>query len=305
MSEFSNSFKIPTLGEVESSLADLDAAIIGHTKWLTEWNTRVICGIPVEQRYISEESYRESYFGRWYYSQHADFMAQNPLFTSIGECHRMVHLGMSAIIEKIHNGEPITRSDYSAFIDTEASFSESLISLRDELFKLLLSFDHLTGALNRQAFFHLLEQEYARVKRFGEPGCVVVIDADNFKKVNDSYGHAAGDRVLIAITNLVVANMRPYDSICRYGGEEFLICMPMTTVEAAHNIIDRIREKLSQKDIELPDGEHLKVSASFGIAPMSAQEELKETIEHADKALYRAKVNGRNRVEVWHGSGDN
>ena len=299
MSSLSNSIKTPTLSEVESSFAELDAAILGHSKWLTEWNTRIICGIPVEEKYISENSYRESYFGRWYYASHADFLNQNPGFMAIEKFNRMVHAEMSDIVKKVNGGIPVSRAEYKSFIDSETAFSESIINLRDDLFKLLLSFDHLTGALNRQAFFHLLEQEYARVTRLGEQGCVVLLDIDKFKNINDKFGHAAGDKVLIAITNFILENMRPYDSICRYGGEEFLICMPNTTIETSHSVIDRIREKLSQKNMCVSDGNYIKVSASFGIAPMSAKEALKDTIEQADKALYQAKMGGRNKVVVW------
>ncbi|MEN8170802.1 MAG: diguanylate cyclase [Pseudomonadota bacterium] len=299
MSQLSNSFKTPTMGEVESSFSELDEAIIGHGKWLTEWNTRVVCGIPVEDKYTSEKSYRESCFGRWYYAKHADFLNQNPGYIAIDKLHRTVHAEMSAIVKKVNSGKPVTRDDYKSFIDAEGAFSESIINLRDDLFKLLLSFDHLTGALNRQAFFHILEQEHARIIRFGDPGCIVMLDIDKFKNVNDKFGHAAGDKVLVSIANFIIENMRPYDSICRYGGEEFLICMPETTIEVSHRIIERIREKLSQENICVSNDHCIKVSASFGVAPMSATEKLKDTIEYADRALYQAKVSGRNKVVIW------
>ena len=299
MSQLSDSINSPTLSEVESSFTELNDAIIGHTKWLTEWNTRVICGIPVEDQYTSEESHKDCYFGRWFYGEHACFLQQEPEFTAIKELHCMVHNRMHAIVKKANSGEPITRTEYESFVNSEASFSESLINLRDELYKLLLSFDYLTGAFNRQAFFHILEKEYARVTRFNEPGCIVLLDVDNFKNINDKFGHAAGDKALTFIAGFIIENMRPYDSICRYGGEEFLICMPKTTIDISYRIINRIREDLSQKKIYLSDDDLIKVSASFGIAPMSAEEKLQDTIEHADKALYQAKTSGRNKVVVW------
>jgi len=126
-----------------------------------------------------------------------------------------------------------------------------------------------------------------------------LLDIDKFKSINDNLGHAVGDKVLIAIANFIIEKIRPYDSICRYGGEEFLICMPKTTVEMSHGIIDRVREELSQKTICVSDEDCIKISASFGIAPMLADEELKVTIEHADKVLYQAKKSGRNKVRVW------
>lgn len=289
----------PTLGEVESAFAELDEAIIGHSKWLIEWNTRIICGIPVEQKYISRESYRECYFGRWYYAQHANFLLQYPSFIAIDQLHRTVHNQMIAIVTKANRGDLVARNDYESFVAAEAALSEAIVSLRDGLYELLLSFDHLTGALNRQAFFHLLEQEYARVVRFDEPGCVVLLDIDHFKQVNDQFGHAAGDKALVAVANYIISNIRPYDSVCRYGGEEFLVCMPKTTLDAAYGITDRIRDGLSQQQIGLPHDEAVQITASFGIALMSKDDSLKDIVEHADTALYQAKEGGRNRVCVW------
>lgn len=302
MLQSSGLVKTPTFSEVETSFAKLNDAIAGHSKWLVEWNTRVLCGIPVEVQYTSEESHRNCYFGRWLYGEHAGFLQDKPELAVIKELHCMVHDRMRATVKKANGGEPVTRADYKYFIDSEISLSESLLSLRDELYKLLLSFDYLTGALNRQAFFHILEQEYARITRFGELGCVVLLDIDNFKHINDKFGHAAGDKALISIAGFIIENMRPYDSICRYGGEEFLICMPKTTIDISHSIIDRIREELSQIKICVSDGNYIKASASFGIAPMSAEEEFKETIVHADNALYQAKTSGRNKVGVWTGN---
>jgi diguanylate cyclase (GGDEF)-like protein len=97
--------------------------------------------------------------------------------------------------------------------------------------------------------------------------------------------------------------MRPYDSVCRYGGEEFLICMPKTTAEISYGIVDRIREMLSREKIPLTENEAIQISASFGIAVMSPGEALNETIDHADSALYQAKSGGRNRVVLWEGNG--
>ena len=302
MSQSSDYIKTPTFNEVKSSFTEINDAIIGHTKWLMEWNTRIICGIPVEDQYISEESHRNCYFGRWFYGKHANFLLHKPEFVAIKEQHRMVHNRMRAVVIKANSDEPVTRTEYEHFIESEASFSESLINLRDELYELLLSFDFLTGIFNRQAFFHILEQEYARVTRFNEHDSIVLLDIDNFKNINDKFGHAGGDKALISIASFITENMRPYDFICRYGGEEFLICMPKTTIEMSHNIVDRIREDLSKKKIRVSDDDYINVTASFGIAPMSAEEELNDTIEHADKALYQAKTNGRNKVEVWAGN---
>ena len=299
MSQLSSFIKTPTFSEVETSYTKLNSAIIGHSKWLAEWNTRVICWIPVQEKYFSEQSHRNCYFGQWYYGEQNNYLKQKLEFSVLDEQHRLVHDRMRGIVKKANNGESIARVEYDNFINSEAAFSESLINLRDELYKLLLSFDYLTGAFNRQAFFRILEQEHARVTRFNETVSIVLLDVDKFKTINDKFGHTAGDKVLASIANFVINNMRPYDSMCRYGGEEFLICMPNTTTKESHNIIDRIREELSQKPIYISSDNSIKISASFGIAPMLAGDNLEATIENADNALYHAKTNGRNKVVIW------
>ena len=299
MSFSTDTHKAPTFNDVESSFIKLNDAIIGHSKWLIEWNTRVICGIPVEPPYISETSHKDCFFGRWYYGKHPSFMIQKSEFANLDTHHSDVHTCMRAIVNKTNNKTPVSRDEYKQFVDSEATFSQSLITLRDEIYKLLLSYDHLTGALNRQAFFHILEQEQSRIARFSELGCLVLLDIDKFKNINDNFGHSAGDNVLKTISQFIIENLRPYDSICRYGGEEFLICMPKTTIEQSHVIIDRLREELSHETISISDRKTINVTASFGIAAISDDVELSEAIENADKALYEAKTGGRNMVGIW------
>jgi len=126
-----------------------------------------------------------------------------------------------------------------------------------------------------------------------------LLDVDHFKNINDQYGHAIGDKVLFSVTSYLIDNLRPYDSLCRYGGEEFLICLPNTTIESSHAIVERIRLELSRQEMCVPEGGCVTMTASFGIAPMSTASDLDETIKQADKALYQAKSGGRNRVVVW------
>lgn len=105
--------------------------------------------------------------------------------------------------------------------------------------------------------------------------------------------------VLFSVTSYLIDNLRPYDSLCRYGGEEFLICLPNTTIESSHAIAERIRLELSRQEICIPEGGCVKMTASFGLAPMSTANDLDETIKQADKAPYQAEADGRNRVVIW------
>jgi len=298
----SESVKHPALKDVKSSFEGLSGAIVAHSKWLAEWNKRIICTALAEDKNALVESHQDCCFGKWYYGEQPTFLRQKQEFIDIEKCHEAVHEQMCSIVSKSASKASITSSDYENFMRAETAFSWSIVKLRDELHSLLLSFDHLTGTLNRQEFLRILDQEYARFVRLGEPCCLVLLDIDHFKNINDQYGHAIGDKVLFSVTSYLIDHLRPYDSLCRYGGEEFLICLPNTTLESSYAIVERIRLDLSRQEICIPEGGCVKMTASFGIASMSVVSDLDETIKQADKALYQAKAGGRNKIEVWKGN---
>ncbi|MGE4221475.1 MAG: diguanylate cyclase, partial [Alphaproteobacteria bacterium] len=124
-------------------------------------------------------------------------------------------------------------------------------------------------------------------------------DVDYFKQVIDTYGHGVGDLVLRAVAGVFLMHVRPYDTVFRYGGEEFLIGLPNAEPDTAERVLDRLREALEQTPVPLPDGGSLPVRASFGMACVVAGLSLREAIERADRALYAAKRQGRNRVVSW------
>lgn len=159
--------------------------------------------------------------------------------------------------------------------------------------------DPLTGLLNRGAFMRRLEAEMQRSRREGQALSVVLSDLDHFKRVNDVHGHQAGDEVLRQFGGLLESLSRPYDLQGRYGGEEFILCLPGADTRRGIVIAERIRERLEAEEIALPFGEgSIRISASFGVATLLSSDEdtLDSFIKRADEALYRAKAEGRNRV---------
>ena len=130
---------------------------------------------------------------------------------------------------------------------------------------------------------------------------LVSIDLDEFKRINDRYGHAAGDTCLVRFAALLSASQRPADFACRFGGEEFLIVLPDTELEGAETFAERLRERVAGVRIELgADSVQLTISAGIAVYPAHGAEPA-ELIEKADRALYRAKHLGRNRVVCWTG----
>jgi diguanylate cyclase (GGDEF)-like protein len=165
--------------------------------------------------------------------------------------------------------------------------------------------DSLTGLLNRPAILERLEQELSRCRRTGSSLAAVMIDVDHFKHVNDTLGHAAGDVVLSGVADRLRTGVRAYDSVARFGGEEFLVALPDCTAEQAERVAERARKNLAQGPIPVGD-RGLKVTASFGVAATAQPEisDIASLLRAADLAMYRAKAGGRNRVAIFDTSSD-
>ena len=162
----------------------------------------------------------------------------------------------------------------------------------------LMRHDSLTGALNRRGLDEALTREISRMNRMGAPLCIALIDVDNFKKFNDTYGHGVGDEALCHLTRTVTETLRPQDVVARYGGEEFIILLPDTPPASANTILMRLQRELTRRIFCAPDSERLLITFSAGIAQLSPGEQPEATIARADEAMYAAKRAGKNRVLV-------
>ncbi|MBN2725186.1 MAG: diguanylate cyclase [Deltaproteobacteria bacterium] len=159
--------------------------------------------------------------------------------------------------------------------------------------------DFLTQLLNRRAFMERFDSEISRASRESRPIGIIIADIDHFKKVNDTWGHESGDRVLKAFAQALERNCRKYDFVGRHGGEEFIVCLPESNMEQTIHIAERIRQNVEDMCTPIGDGSHeLKITASFGATVMfpGRGDTSDSTIIRADHALYDAKTKGRNRV---------
>lgn len=172
-----------------------------------------------------------------------------------------------------------------------------LLAARQELER-RANHDALTGAANRGAVLSKVEGEASRSARQGSFYCLILFDLDFFKRINDSYGHRAGDIVLKEAVRRAQLELRPYDVLGRYGGEEFMVLLPGCELRAGTVVAERLRTSLASAPFEV-DKHRLDVTASFGIVCSSQpHSSLEMLVDAADSALYRAKANGRNRIEV-------
>lgn len=172
--------------------------------------------------------------------------------------------------------------------------------LSDELtrVRLLSLTDELTGLPNRRAFLRRLEDEVARVQRYGFPLSLALIDLDYFKQINDRYGHAAGDEVLSLYSKSILSIFRHHDLVARYGGEEFAVLLPNTDADGSRRALNKVKRRAAETTWRVDDKVMTVPTFSAGVSLYKPGETVGSFIDRADKALYRAKRLGRNRVEL-------
>jgi diguanylate cyclase (GGDEF)-like protein len=195
--------------------------------------------------------------------------------------------------------KPFKSKELLAKVNRELQLKKLITELKnskDEM-EILASTDHLTKLYNRRYFLSIAEHSFKISKRDLDNLSIFMLDIDKFKSVNDTYGHQIGDDVLIIVANILKNNIRESDIVCRFGGEEFIVLLPKTSIIDAQIVADYLREKISREIIKLENGEILKVTGSFGVSSINDNDnKIDSIIARADEALYSAKENGRNRV---------
>jgi diguanylate cyclase (GGDEF)-like protein len=192
---------------------------------------------------------------------------------------RVAEAGLLALVALMLLALVLARPLLRAFRWTEEQASEARI-------------DSLTGLANRRALEEILAAEISRAHRFAHQLAVVLLDLDRFKEINDSFGHAAGDVMLRAVSRLLTSLARQGDTVARWGGEEFVVVLPETDIAGARRFAERLR-----RTIEAHAVGDMKTSASCGVATMLPEDSVEALLGAADQALYLAKSNGRNRTE--------
>lgn len=164
----------------------------------------------------------------------------------------------------------------------------------------LSNIDPLTGVANRRVFNERMEYEIQRAQRYGSELSMILFDLDMFKNINDKHGHIAGDSVLVNVARILSANTRKVDLVSRYGGEEFSIILPETSIENATAIAEKIRVAACTQS-HVFNGIELSVTLTGGVAVWSSNEfrGMSDFVNAADAALYKGKRSGRNRIEIY------
>ncbi len=179
-------------------------------------------------------------------------------------------------------------------------YHEEIKRLQKELSiaKAEASFDFLTGLVNRSRFERAIEDAIRDFHKKNYPFSIIFVDIDDFKRINDTYGHLVGDLVLKEVASIFKFYLRANTVVGRIGGEEFCILLPGVEIDDAKKIAERLKKIIENREIKLEDGTTVKVTASFGVTQVKMGDTVKSILERADKALYKAKKEGKNRVEV-------
>lgn len=287
---------------MRSVLSELDQALFNHVQWCEGLYSTLICRLQPDQRDLDSEAHRNCRFGQWYYGRSFSSLQAHPGFNEIAIEHHRMHQYAATLLNASARVELISLQDYERFVSSLNRMRLEIATLKHDIEETLYNLDPLTGAASRIGMLSKLREEQELVKRKVHSCCIAMMDLDNFKNVNDSCGHASGDRVLAGFARYVMSHLRPYDRFFRYGGEEFLLCATDTDLEMGKVIIDRLRQEVSSIPHDGNGAGTIHVTVSVGLTLLDPDVSVEESIDRADKALYAAKSSGRNRTLVWDAS---
>jgi len=288
----------PTL--LRYSLQQLEQAAHDHAEWQENLLRSVVCGLPFNLDDVRENAHHHCRFGRWYYERAPAELWGKPAFAAIGAEHEHLHRVAAQLLHDVSADAPIVRDNFEALVAGSARLRLQLDTLKHEIQGALQNRDALTGAYGRVEMLPEMREWRALAQRGVQQCCIVFMDVDNLKEINDTYGHQVGDEVLAGAVEFLVRHLRPYDKVFRYGGDEFLIALPGADLAMGQAVIRRVREELASGPLVAGrSGVAIRATASFGLALLDPEVSVEDSIERADQALLVAKAAGRNRAISW------
>lgn len=281
-------------------IRSLDKGIVHHESWYSLVHQSLICGSPHSNPDdLRDDAHCCCQFGQWLYGVETDTLKSLNSFLYVVETHQKMHALARKILVKSDNNQNIDETEYRDFTSHAKDFKLNVRHLQYKLMSQVCIVDHPSGVWNPHVMYSRLHQEKENLVRAGYTCSICMMDIDYFKRINDKHGHIVGDQVLKAVTEFCISNLREYDSIYRYGGEEFLICLPDAELNEVKTIIERLCIRLRDHTIALGDGVKLSVTASFGVASLDQNTSIEDSIQTAEHALLCAKAQGRDRVCFW------
>lgn len=266
---------------------------------LMEWSQNILFTLFGAGPAASLKPISSSPFGLWFYHRAGILFQEATILESIDGAIQQID---KVLLPKLHDARTAGSSTLAEPLERLQALIEEIKLLMTELFQNVVGLengrDPLTRTLNRRFLPSILSREVAIAGRNGTPFTILMIDIDNFKNINDQWGHSAGDLVLRQIAEIILDTVRPSDFVFRYGGEEFLVGLVEADVEQGFQVAERIRQVLMAHELRLSDETKFSVTTSIGLAAYEGHPDYAYLVEAADKALYEAKRAGRNQTII-------
>lgn len=292
--------------ELERIIQTLAEAIRMHDHWRDDFFRTLICKMQPDASLLADDAHHRCAFGHWFYSDSNEKLRQTSAFEEIGTLHRLLHISARDICRKFQDSQgKVNVREYDCLHERMVQFRTALVNLKNRTTRTLLSMDRfeathdqLTNLPNRVGFQRRLQACIAMAQTDGSCFAVLFIDLDNFKPVNDTYGHHVGDLLLQDVARRLLGCMREIDTAARFGGDEFAAILhhiqSAELDEICHRILDRLQAPCNC------EGRELGISASIGIAlyPEHGSDEY-ALLKSADAAMYRAKAKGKSQFDYF------
>lgn len=283
----------------QAILAAIDLAIEEHAAWLRMWHRAIVCRRSSAAEDLADDAPAFGNFAKWYASEREREPTSQQAFRELWQAFGAVREAGRALLPKAAEAGSLEVREYDVFARKAEEFERLARRVRRAFQEAAVELDPLTGVRTRRNMMDELQRETARALRGRTTLGVALCDVDRFKAVNDAHGHPVGDAVLLSIVTRIVRKLRRYDSIFRYGGEEFLIALPDSTLSVATSVAERLRHAVRAAPIAMEGGPEIDATISVGVCIVDETVSLADAIGRADRALYAAKNAGRDRVVAW------
>jgi len=272
----------------------IKAVLSDHIRFIREINRLLILKDERNSLFTNKNiSVHQQIFKQWFESYQDTSLRKNPELEKFIKLHSKLQIMANELSERFQENGKIDINKYENFLNKNDIFFEFLWQLATEVISAQYQFDLLTKLLNRRAFLPILQHELSKVNRLKCCCSIVLVDIDDFKIINDKFGHDTGDSILTEFAAELLNHLRESDCASRHGGEEFLLCLPDTDVNQAYIVIERLNEHIRAREYLL----NMHLTASFGIALL--EEDIKSSIINADNAMYQSKNNGKNQITIF------
>jgi diguanylate cyclase len=286
--------------ELAGFIVELDAAVEAHMNWTRRVLRCAVLRTSPGEDVLAPLAHTLCRFGRWFTSRQPDFEKLSIQKTQrLLEVHQAMHDAIRSICTDVLDGRPGQSSNIDAFEQSQTELIQLLAEFKTQFLATATQYDDLTGLALRRG----LEEEFMQLQKLCKRNKlllhVAMIDVDNFKRINDSFGHPVGDKVLRHLADILKQNIRPGEPLYRYGGDEFLLLMQTQTPEEAASAAERLVDVVRSAPMLIPQSPALTIT--MGLSCVKDEEGFHSVIERVDMALLQAKKAGRDRYVVAHG----